>query len=126
MDKIKLSHIVPILPTENIDQTIDFYVQVLGFKNDWSWEENSMVRLKRESVTLIFERNPSAAKKVRGLDFMVFLNGINAFYAEVQKSKLTLSDKLEDKPWGLREFSIQDNNGIFLRFAESLEMLPNE
>ncbi len=122
MSNVELSHIVPILPTSDINQTLDFYVNTLGFENDWNWEDNTMIRVKRGSITLIFEKNGSTGANIKGLDFMVFLSGVDSFYHEV-RDKVKFADDIEDKPWGLREFAIQDNNGIFLRFAESLEMI---
>lgn len=125
MSNVELSHIVPILPTPDIEQTLHFYVHILGFENDWNWENNTMIRVKRGSITLIFEKNENPTTKIKGMDFMLFLSGIDNFYNEV-RDKVKLTDDLEDKPWGLREFAIQDNNGIFLRFAESIQMLASK
>ena len=119
-----LSHVIPILPVSNIQETIEFYSGKLGFDDIWTWGDPfTELRVRRGKMGLLFTLDPKRALQTKGIDIMIFLTGINVLYTEYQSSDLSFSSHIEDKPWGTREFAIQDNNGYYLRFAQGLDYL---
>ncbi|NND34441.1 MAG: hypothetical protein HKN76_17785 [Saprospiraceae bacterium] len=119
MSSIKLSHVVPFLPTANIQETIQFYQNQLGFDDLWIWDEPpTVIRLGRGPVKFLFNLDPEHPVLQKGFDIMVFMSGIEELYKAYQEQGLAFSEVLELKPWGIWEFSIRDNNGYFLRFAD--------
>src|SRR5262249_32528422 len=47
-----------------------------------------------------------------------FVDGIDALYALHGRNGATICSPLEAKPWGLREYTVRDLNGHFLRFGQ--------
>ena len=82
-----------------------------------------MARVQRDDLSILFTLDGKRAEQAAGMDIMVFLMGVDALYAEMVERKIKLASKIEDKPWGIREFSVRDNTGYFLRFAQSLELI---
>ncbi len=123
----KLSHLVPILPVTDIGETLKFYAETLGFPSTWSWEDPpSMARVQRDDLSILFTLDVKRARQSAGMDIMIFLLGINALYEEMQARRVRFAAKMEDKPWGVREFAVRDNTGYFLRFAQSLELIESK
>ena len=121
MESTKFSHCVPFLPVFDLSETIDFYQKKLGFTDLWTWgNPPSDVRIRRDELSLLINQNPQKAAQTMGIDIMIFLTGIETIYAEYQSRNLSFSSLLEEKPWGIWEFALKDNNGYYLRFAQGI------
>jgi uncharacterized glyoxalase superfamily protein PhnB len=117
----------PNIFVNDINQTIDFYKQ-LGFKlittapeqGDYVW-----AMLTCENVTFMFQtfdslgnELPQISRQTGGsLLFYIGLKNIRLFFESI-KDKVTVLKGLEKTFYGATEFSIQDNNGYVLTFAE--------
>ena len=115
---------VPILACTDIDETISFYVDRLGFEREWVWgdpPEDGGVR--RGEVQLYFMRNPALAETSAGREVMLFVEDVDTMHAEHVRRGAPMISPLRDEPWGLREYSVADLHGHRLRFAESLELI---
>ncbi len=122
MKNIKLSHQAPLLPVHDMNMTIDFYQQKLGFPKVWKWDDPTTVAsVSRDDLTLLFTWDPSKTFQSTGMEIMIFLSGVSELYEEYKSNDVSFADPLEQKPWGLWEFSILDINGYYLRFAERSE-----
>ena len=122
-----MDSLAPNFFIKNITQTIEFYNQ-LGFtvvatvpdQGDYVW-----VMMTCASVTIMFQTFESLGKDLPeikrqdggSLLFYIKLKNIRVFF-ESLKSKVTIVKGLEKTFYGATEFSIQDNNGYVLRFAE--------
>ena len=115
---------VPVLPVQDLQKTIDFYKDKLGFYNEWLWGENA-AGLERDYLRFIFKRDTEFAKFMNSDSFefalMVFVTGIDHIYKEYQTNGVEMITALEEKPWGMKEFVVKDVNGYLLRFAERKE-----
>ncbi len=119
MKSIEFSHLVPFLPTASIAKTISFYRDRLDFDDLWIWDDPpSVIRLGRGPVKFLFSLDPDHPVLKKGFDIMIFMKGLDTLYNEYSDRGLDFSSRLEEKPWGLREFAIRDNNGYLLRFAQ--------
>jgi hypothetical protein len=55
------------------------------------------------------------------LEIIWIVEQVDDIYAEYTQKDLTLLSELENKPWGMREFTIKDINGYSIRIAEPIE-----
>ncbi len=115
-------HLRPILWTENIEESIQFYTEILGFNldeknDDWNWAS-----LSKDGVGVMFSK-PNQHEKFEKIGFS------GSFYFNVENvdelwenlnSKAKICYEIEDFPWKMREFAIYDNNGYILQFGENL------
>ena len=117
----------PNIFVNNINETIDFY-KILGFttimtvpeEGDFIW-----VMMKHEEVTIMFQTFESLANdlpeinrtKGGSLLFYIIVADVNSYFEKIYK-KVSVLKGLEKTFYGATEFSILDNNGYVLTFAE--------
>ncbi|MFP3599255.1 VOC family protein [Chryseobacterium sp. SIMBA_029] len=119
----KFTFLRPILWTENLEQTIEFYTRTLGFtllgKNeDWQWAS-----LKKDDVQIMLS-HPNEHEEFHKVGFT------GSFYFNVDKvdelweklrTKTKVCYEIETFEWEMREFAIYDNNGYILQFGQPVE-----
>ncbi len=125
--EVKMESVSPNIFVRDIKKTIDFY-KILGFKVDAAIPDaNSptFVLMTCGSTTFMFQTFKSLGidlpkvKRQDGGSLLLYikLTGIKDFYEKI-KGKATVLKGIEKTFYGSTEFSILDNNGYILTFAE--------
>jgi len=99
--------------------TVHYYCAVLGFANEWLWGDPpdfGGVRWGRIGVMFAQQSGPDA--QVGGQWHAFFVDGIDALHDLHRRNGATICSPLEVKPWGLREYTVRDLNGHYLRFVQ--------
>jgi uncharacterized glyoxalase superfamily protein PhnB len=78
----------------------------LGFEIDWLYPGCHMGAVSRDDVAIFFE--PAV--------HWVFAADIDATYEELRSWGARIVEPLEKKPWGLRQFTVEDIDGNRLYF----------
>ena len=105
--------ISPMLATDNMDATIRFYTDVLGFKATMTTATYSI--LERDGLTVHFQNAASeavmTAMRNHG-EFYLEVSGIDALWEHVKafKDRYRIRDLFE-RDYGMTEFHIADPNG---------------
>jgi uncharacterized glyoxalase superfamily protein PhnB len=119
---MKFEELRPILRTEKLDETIDFYTKMLDFicderNDDWGWAS-----LHRDAVVIMLAK-PNAhegfAKPAFTGSLYISINDVDAFWEKL-KDKANICYPIENFEWGMREFAIYDNNGYILQFGQDI------
>jgi catechol 2,3-dioxygenase-like lactoylglutathione lyase family enzyme len=120
---MELSNIaIPTLPSRSIPETLAFYSR-LGFVGDAHAFDPNYAILRRGTVELHFFKHDGLepAKSSAGC-YMRVTDAEEIFLAFAQsnlpKVGIPRMDRLEDKPWGLREFAVIDLDGNQLRIGQ--------
>ncbi|CAH0197882.1 VOC family protein [Chryseobacterium sp. WG14] len=117
----------PMLWTENMDDTIGFYMHILGFtlmgRNDeWQWAS-----LRKDEVYIMVSQ-PNKHEKNHGIgftgSFYFNVNNVDELWEELN-AKAEICYEIETFEWGMREFAIYDNNGYILQFGEAVDNVGN-
>ncbi|BFO68652.1 VOC family protein [Chryseobacterium sp. S0630] len=117
----------PIFWTENLDETIAFYMNVLGFtlmgrNDDWQWAS-----LRKDEVYIMLsqpnEHESNASIGFSG-SFYFNVNQVDDLWEDL-KTKAKVCYEIETFEWGMREFAIYDNNGYILQFGEPVDNIGN-
>jgi uncharacterized glyoxalase superfamily protein PhnB len=122
-----MESLAPNFFVKDINATIAFYNQ-LGFEKTMSVPEAGnydWVMMMNEGVTLMFQTFASlgnALPEIHRTDggsllFYIRLKGIRKFHDKI-KNKAKVVGELNKTFYGATEFSIVDNNGYVLTFAE--------
>jgi len=118
----------PNIFVHNMAETIEFY-KLLGFNVTMSVPEDGddyvWVMMNNGSVTMMFQTFNSLGddlpeiNRTDGGSLLLYINlkNIQAFYEHLE-DKVTILKGLEKTFYGATEFSIKDNNGYVLTFAE--------
>ncbi|CAN5540327.1 hypothetical protein BH10CHL1_BH10CHL1_18550 [soil metagenome] len=114
----------PILPVNDIEATLAYYQEKLGFTVDFVYGDPPRqagvsrgewtVHGVRLQFTLIDSPN---THNPQGQIYLTVGAGIGSLYNAYCANGVHIRSALQNQPWGMREFSIEDNNGHILRFG---------
>jgi catechol 2,3-dioxygenase-like lactoylglutathione lyase family enzyme len=114
----------PHLPVKNLNETLDFYRDILGFYNEWKFGEKDG-GVQRDDMRLIFAEDPEFVNDVNNqkhrLPLVWFVESIDEIFSEFRNRDIEIADELKLHPYGLREFAFIDLNGYYIRVAERSE-----
>lgn len=119
---MRITELRPTLWTENLDATLAFYTQTLGFNADEVNRESGWASLSLDNVSIMLAR-PNAHEPYEKIGFTgsFYFNTDNVDAAwEKVKGTAKICYGLENFPYGMREFAIYDNNGYILQFGQPL------
>jgi len=115
---------LPHLPVENLQSTLDYYRNKLGFTDEWMFN-NTDGGIRRDDLRLLFAENKDFTSDINNkkhrLPLMWFVEDIDAIYQEFKNRGIDIADELRNHPYGLREFAFIDVNGYYIRVAEGTE-----
>lgn len=118
MSAIELKSI-PTFRILNYELAMDFYINFLGFNNDWESRQPGVpvyMQISKNSMVLHLSENERFRT---GSVVFVESTGLNAYHAELEERKgsNTLAH-VEATPWGTMQLEIEDPFGNLLRFNE--------
>jgi uncharacterized glyoxalase superfamily protein PhnB len=115
---------IPVLPAADTSESLRWWMDVCGFKE--TFRDNTpptYAGIHRDEAYLhIAAMTDKALARTVGDQTMVRLavKGIEALYDEYQKrgGSVHPNGQLQTKPWGTKEFSAIDPNGVCVTFQE--------
>lgn len=119
---MKITELRPMLWTEDMKATIDFYVNVLGFtcvefNEEWGW-----ATLWIDDIAIMIAKpNEHTPYDKIGFTGSFYFNtdDVDAMWTKL-KDKAKVCYDIEDFHYGMREFAIYDNNGYMLQFGQEI------
>ena len=122
---MKANHIFPMLETENLEQTIEFYTQFLSFEcRDVYPEENPCwASLWNRTCEIAFGLPNAHTKFERSLltgSIYLVVENVEEIWQKL-KDRVEIVYPLEDMAYGMREFGIRDGNGYILNLGQNIE-----
>lgn len=134
--------LIPELSVSDINKSIHFYTNILGFKIEYQRVEKKFAFLSLNKAQIMIEQvneiwNTGELKYPfgRGVNFQIEVDDINEILSLLHTEKILPfiepNDnwyRVENKYWGNREFLVQDPDGYLLRFSEDLgyrDEIPN-
>ncbi|MGU3377571.1 VOC family protein [Chryseobacterium sp. M5A1_1a] len=123
----KFTGLRPMLWTENLDKTIEFYTHILGFEllgrnNEWNWAS-----LQKDDVYIMLalpNKHENPVEICFSGSFYFNVNKVDELWEDL-KTKTKICYEIETFEWGMREFAIYDNNGYVLQFGEPMDNIGN-
>jgi uncharacterized glyoxalase superfamily protein PhnB len=114
----KLNSVTPIFEVTNLDHSIRFYTEVLGFETGWiSGDPPAIASVCRDSVEIMLkvETQPRASH--------AYLNvtGVEAYFAQATAAGAQVIHPLADRFYGMRDGRIADPDGNHIGLGEPLE-----
>lgn len=134
---MKLKSLVPELIVSDLQKSLDFYCNVLGFEIKFVREEDKFVYLSFYESELMLEEDgpkdslwriePIDYPRGRGLNLSIECPNANNLADKIIKAGFPLRKPIEDNWYrnndiyhGERNFLVQDPDGYLLRFGEDL------
>jgi uncharacterized glyoxalase superfamily protein PhnB len=120
---MKLTALIPILYTEDIKATIDFYTEHLQFVCNKYDDDTGWASLSNGAIELMLSK-PNAhinfIKPVFTGSFYFRTQNVNELWNAV-KDALQVCYPIENFDYGMREFAVYDNNDYLLQFGWEIE-----
>lgn len=114
---------IEIFP-EDLDVTVDFYTEVLGFElvSDRRDDPEPYVALRRDEVHVGALRSITAKRRAErrppvGVEVVLEVDDVDAELERVRTADWPIAEELEARPWGLRDFRVLDPSGYYLRIT---------
>ena len=138
-DHVSFGRLVPMLTTDNLDETIAFYRDTLGFKVAATYPEDNpnWCYLKRGESHLMFSSldefdhdHDEHGHDVEGEEhhhhsptgvwtLYVYPDDVESLWERL-KEQAPVAFTLNETPYGMREFGIRDPNGFMLSFGKEV------
>jgi uncharacterized glyoxalase superfamily protein PhnB len=105
-----------VLHVLDVEATAKYYRDALGFIWDFGdkdyavvWRDNSAIHFVKD------ERNPA------GVHIFQWIRDVDAYYKEVLERGADITAAPSDRPYGIREFTVRDPNGIAIIFGQDID-----
>lgn len=123
----KLTGISPVLLVADLDRSVAYFRDRLGFECKVFGEPPNFATANRDedSILLALAESPKPIDPnwlivEKMWDVYIRVDDVDAFYAEVQERGAGIDYELYDAPHGFREFGVQDPDGHDIAFGQPL------
>jgi predicted enzyme related to lactoylglutathione lyase len=122
--KPRITSFAPQLLVDDLDRAINFYSEILGFSFGPAWggfyaigeRDGFQVHLKCAPKTAEDRTN---RRQHEHLDVYAGVAGVDALYDACKANGARILKPLERRPWGTRDFYLEDPEGYIIAFGES-------
>ncbi len=111
----RFSALVPMLQTDDMARTVEWYSTVLGFQV--AAQSEGWCRLARDDVALMFMANVHLGAPHATATQYLYIDDVPGLWAHVARF-CTAEWGPQVMPYGLLEFAIRDPNGYLLSFGQ--------
>ena len=132
------NQMLPELDVFNLEDSLHFYIDLIGFHIVYDRKEDKFAFLQFEDVQIMIqqidkENNKWETGKLEyplgvSINFQIDVTNIDEIYNRLKKSNYKIFVEMEEHWYrkenilmGCREFLVQDPNGYLLRFSQDLE-----
>lgn len=99
---------VPELSVTDVERAQQYYRDHLGFEIGWLYPGKEIGSVMRGNSTIFFRRRQESFEPA--IHWM-FAGSLDATYEELKSLGANIVEPLEKKPWGLRQFTVEDLDG---------------
>lgn len=115
---LAMSSSTAIFASSDLERTLAYYVDVLGFELAWTWgDPPSLASVRMGGISIMISHDSDVASKIRGHQHWLDIDEIDKLYDFHRAKDARIISEIEDKPWGFREYVVEDPDGYHLRFA---------
>lgn len=129
----KFAAVAPEFFVRDVDASIEFYVDKLGFTlvraDPEGDRRHGFAVLARGAAEFMFVHESALGPvnraalpypRATGVDIRLMVDDVDAVYASVRARGVSVALPLDDRPYGLRDFIISDADGYRIRFAQRI------
>ena len=111
----------PIVEVVSVERSIEHYTTKLGFTRSWDWPDGSddktFAAVSNGEVTVFLSE---AEGDVAPTWVFYNVNDVDIVHAAYLEAGANVIEAPNDKPWGMREFLVEDLDGNVLRIVSEL------
>jgi uncharacterized glyoxalase superfamily protein PhnB len=128
-ETVRLSEVSPSFTVNNLEKSMSWYQDVLGFAVDERWERDGKllgVSLKAGGVTFMIGQDDwkKGRDRKKGEGFRLYCStkqDVDSLARRIRSKGGALDSEPTDQPWGTRDFSVTDPDGFKLTIGSDIQ-----
>ena len=113
----KLDRVAPEIPVTNLAEALTYYTTAMAFDVVSQYSEGQYAVVQRDDVAIhLFEDGT----RTRPVGIHIFTQGIDELHDELKAHGASITQSVERKPWGNRDFRVTDPSGNEIKFTEPI------
>jgi len=122
-----LLQVEPVLAVTDVPKTVQYWHDVLGFRNQWTWgEPPNHGGVSWQGAFIQFSHNPQLAAASKGNAVFITVRNLERIYDLHKENGAEIVEPPENKPWGMAAYTLRDINDYYVVFAgASLRKIEN-
>ena len=113
---MKITGAATVLPVSNVDASIRFFTEVLGFNRDFRFGDYAGVERENCLIHLSLHSNPNTGIPGSG-GVYVFCDQVDTYHKMLKDRGATIDGEPKDYPYGMRDFVVIDPDGNKVSFG---------
>lgn len=116
-----VARVFPIFAVRELDEAVGYYREKLGFSVAWTWGEPPIrAGVVVDDVEIQLAVDPPGGREGPSTVYC-HMEGVEEYYEACSARGATITRELAARPWGARDFQIEDPSGNRVGFAEVLK-----
>jgi uncharacterized glyoxalase superfamily protein PhnB len=121
----EITCLVPPFLVDDLSEAVAYYGDRLGFDTDFIYE-SFYASVSRDGFSIHLKCAPKILadrahrKENEHLDAFVGVRGIETLYEEFTSKGANVIRSLDERPWGCKDFYVEDLDGYLLCFSEEI------
>lgn len=117
---ISLRDAATLFVVQDVLRSIEHYRDVLGFRVEFTYGDPTFYAgVERDNVAIHLQAASETRRQPGHGAINVFVTGVDALYQELKSKGARATEEPADRPYGMRDFDINDLDGNQLSFGES-------
>lgn len=119
---MKLEKTIPILYAADVNRSLAYYTDILGFEQKWEWENPpTFGGVVKDDVEIFFCKEGQGHP---GTWICLVVDDVDAYHQTLLAKGATILAPPESKPWNMREMFVKDPDGHILRIGHRIDCEP--
>lgn len=115
----KFSHAATVLPVSDLERSLAFYTNKLGFNNTFTWgEPASYAVLKKEDISVHLSLGPRVHPGTDHCTLYVFVDDVAAVHQHCVQEGISILTPPGERDYAMNDFDITDPDGYILTFGK--------
>src|SRR4028118_583756 len=123
----QLKAVSPIFAVDNVVSSAEYYQEKLGFSTFVLSEPVPFANVERDAISIHLlqattegARNSAVQVAGHSCDLYIQVTNADELFAEMKSRGAHIHQEIGDRPYEMRDFSVQDSNGYILTFGHPL------
>jgi predicted enzyme related to lactoylglutathione lyase len=114
--KSKIHQPVPELPVKDVERSQSFYREKFGFDIGWIVPTKTIGAVSKGETVIFLRQHETIAPST----LWCFADDVDEMYNELIQASVKMTEDIETRPWGIRQFTVEDIDGNRLVFHHNI------
>ena len=124
MDQELFSHASTVWPVTDMEASLEFYRDTLGFEVTFTWEDPiTYAVIKRGNISINLTLRDDMPEEYRPLAALyIYVHDVDALWADFTGKGAKVLNPIGNREYGMRDFDLEDPNGYRIVIGKGLNI----